>query len=307
MMLIRQRFDNIAAAAQVYLERLLVEWVKNAIKQTGINKIVCAGGIFLNVKANKTIVEMPEVEAAFFYPAAGDDGTTIGSGLQAYHKYCLREGLKPEKIPIQGLYYGPQYSNEQIEHALRQSGWIGRAKYFSEINSVIGNALANGKIIARFNGRLEWGPRALGNRSILGDPRDMKIINRINLAIKHRDFWMPFAPSILESRVTDYLVKAKPSPYMILAFDTTSKRDELSAGIHPWDKTCRPQTVTKEWNPSYWEVIEAFQEKTGVGGILNTSFNLHRYPIVCNPKQAIWAFENSGLDSLAIGNYYVSK
>ena len=107
--------------------------------------------------------------------------------------------------------------------------------------------------------------------------------------------------------MSEYLINAEPSPYMILAFDTTEKRDEIIAGIHPQDKTCRPQTLNKDWNPGYWEALDAFQEKTGVGGLLNTSFNLHGYPMVCSPLQALWTFQNSQLDGLALGNYYLSK
>ena len=306
-MLSRQRFDNIAAAAQEHLEDLLVAWVRNAIRKFKVNRVVCAGGIFLNVKANKRILEMPEVEDLFVYPAAGDDGTAVGSGLQAYFKYCKREGLKPKKVPITDLYYGPAYSDEHIEQVLKETGWFKKAEHYKAIDSFVGESLANGKIVARFNGRLEWGPRALGNRSILADARDLKTIGRINYAIKHRDFWMPFASTILEQRMSEYLINAEPSPYMILAFDTTEKRDEIIAGIHPQDKTCRPQTLNKDWNPGYWEVLDAFQEKTGLGGLLNTSFNLHGYPMVCSPLQALWTFQNSQLDGLALGNYYLSK
>ena len=306
-MLSKQRFDNIAAAAQEYLEYLLVVWVRNAIRKFKVNRIVCAGGVFLNVKANKKILEMPEVEDLFVYPASGDDGTAVGSGLQAYFKYCKREGLTPSKVPLTDLYYGPSYSNEQIGEALKETGWIKKAEYHKSIDSFVGESVANGKIVARLNGRLEWGPRALGNRSILADARDLRTIGRINFAIKHRDFWMPFAATILERRMNEYLVDAKSSPYMILAFDTTDKRDDIIAGIHPQDKTCRPQTLNETWNPGYREVLEAFEEKTGVGGLLNTSFNLHGYPMVCTPLQALWTFENSQLDGLALGNYYIAK
>ena len=306
-MLSGQRFDNIAAAAQQHLEELLVAWIRTAVAKSDIHKVVCSGGIFLNVKANKKIMEMPEVEDAFFYPAAGDDGTTVGAGLQAYFEYCNREGIKPEKVPLTDLYYGPSYSDEQIEQTLKETSWIKKAEYHKTINSLVGDLVADKKIIARFNGRLEWGPRALGNRSILADARDLKIIGRINFAIKHRDFWMPFAPTIIENCLDEYLLNSKPAPYMILAFDTTNKRDEIIAGIHPSDKTCRPQTLNEGWNPGYQEVLEAFQEKTGVGGLLNTSFNLHGYPIVCTPRQALWTFESSELDGLALGNYYVAK
>jgi len=306
-MLSRQRFDNIAAAAQQHLEDLLVAWVKNAIKKLGVRRIVCSGGVFLNVKANKRIMEIPEVEEMFVYPAAGDDGTAIGAGLQAYFKYCKREGFRPQKVPITDLYYGPSFSDEQIEQTLRESGWIKKAEYHKAIDSFVGESVASGKIVARFSGRLEFGPRALGNRSILADARDLKTVGRINFAIKQRDFWMPFAATIIEERAQDYLVNPRSSPYMIMAFNTTMRRDEIVAGIHPFDKTCRPQTLNKEWNPEYRAVLDAFNEKTGVGALLNTSFNIHGYPIVCTPKQALWAFENAQLDGLALGNYFLTK
>ena len=306
-MLNRQRFDNIAAAAQQHLEDLLVTWVRNAITMFDIHRVVCSGGVFLNVKANKRIMEMPEVEDFFVYPAAGDDGTAIGAGLQAYFKYCKREGVQPEKVPITDLYYGPSFSDEQVLQALKETGWTKRADYHKEIDSLVGERVADGRIVARFSGRLEFGPRGLGNRSILADARNLKVIGKINFAIKHRDFWMPFAPTIVDNRIEDYLVNGKPAPYMIMAFDTTDKREEILAGIHPSDKTCRPQTLNEDWNPGYMKVLSAFQEKTGVGGILNTSFNLHGYPIVCTPRQALWTFENSQLDGLALGNYYLTK
>jgi len=302
-----QRFDNIAAATQLWFEKLITQWIHNAVEETDIHKIACAGGLFLNVKANKRIVKMPGVEDAFFYPAAGDDGTPVGAALQAYYEYCLCEGIKPEKEPLSDLYYGPAYEDEEVEAVLKKTGWIKKVNYYDEIDAVIGELAAKDKIIARFDGRLEWGPRALGNRSILADARDLKVIRKINFAIKHRDFWMPFAPTILEDRMHEYLVSPKPAPYMILAFDTTKKRDEIVAALHPFDQTCRPQTLNAEWNGGYREALETFQEYTGAGGLLNTSFNLHGYPIVCTPEQALWTFENSQLDGLAIDNYLVLR
>ena len=118
---------------------------------------------------------------------------------------------------------------------------------------------------------------------------------------------MPFAPTIIENRVPEYLLNSRPAPYMVVAFDSTNKRDEIIAGTHPFDKTCRPQMLNEDWNTGYREVLDSFEEQTGVGGLLNTSFNLHGYPIVCTPKQALWTFENSDLDGLALGNYYVTK
>jgi carbamoyltransferase len=166
--------------------------------------------------------------------------------------------------------------------------------------------LAKGEIVARCSGRVEWGPRALGNRSILGDPRDLRVIGKVNFAIKKRDFWMPFAASILEKRMDDYLVDAKFAPYMIEAFDTTEKVDDIIAGTHPKDKTARPQIVN-EWNPGYKKIIETFEAKTGVGSVLNTSFNVHGYPLIGTPDVAIDTLKNSGLKWLALGNYLVKK
>jgi carbamoyltransferase len=306
-MLSGQRFDNIAASVQQHLEDLLIFWIRTAIKKLDVHKIACSGGIFLNVKANKRIIEMPEVEDAFFYPAAGDDGTAVGAGLEAYFQFCKREGIKAQKVGLDDLFLGPSYSDEQIKLALKKTGWLEKAEYNKENSFILGERIAKGKIVARFNERMEWGPRALGNRSILADARDLKTVRKINFAIKHRDFWMPFAPTIIENQTTDYLLNPKSAPYMILAFDTTDRRDEIIAAIHPYDQTCRPQTINEERNRAYIKVLEAFQERTGVGGFLNTSFNIHGYPIVCNPEQAIWTFENSGLDGMALGNYYISK
>ena len=301
-----QRFDNISAACQQHFEECLLQWVKNCIKETGINKIGCAGGAFLNVKANKLIREMEEVEDVFFYPACGDGGLSVGAALEAYYKYCEREGIKPVNTSLKDLYQGMEYSNEYIEKILKEKEWIDKAEYMGDIEGEIGEMLAKGKIIARFKGRDEWGPRALGNRSILADPRDLRVIRKINFAIKHRDFWMPFTPSMLEERSSDYLINARPARYMIEAFDTNEKADEIIAAIHPFDRTARPQTVN-EWNPDYRKILEKFQEHTGVGGVLNTSFNLHGYPIVGTPEIAIETLEKSGLDGLAIGNWMVRK
>jgi carbamoyltransferase len=204
------------------------------------------------------------------------------------------------------VFYGPAFTNDEIKEILKKTEWIHRAEYYNDIDPVIGELVAKGKIVARFSGRLEWGPRALGNRSILADARDYKTVWKVNFQIKHRDFWMPFAPTILEERMGEYLVNARPARYMILAFDTTEKRDEIIAAVHPGDFTCRPQTLN-EWNPGYRKVLETFQEVTGVGGILNTSFNLHGYPIVCTVEQAIHTFEKSALDALAIGKYLIER
>jgi carbamoyltransferase len=280
--------------------------VRNAVEETGIRRVACSGGSFLNVKANKAIREMEEVEEAFFLPTCDDGGTPVGAALEAYHEYCEREGVKPKRCELAHLYLGREFEEDRVKEALVKAKLWEKAARVEGPEPEIAKLVSEGKIDARFAGRDEFGPRALGNRSILADPRDAGVIRRINMAIKMRDFWMPFAPSILETRMHDYLVDAKPARYMIEAFDTTEKAEEIVAGLHPYDRTARPQTVNA-WSPSYLNILREFEELTGVGGVLNTSFNLHGYPIVGSPEVAVETFLNSGLDALAIGDYLVVK
>jgi carbamoyltransferase len=309
-LLVNQRFDNIAAAAQRHLEDLMKKWVEHSIQSTAITKLACAGGLFLNVKVNKMIREMKQVDAVFYYPAPGDEGIPVGAALQGYYEYCVREGITPKQVPIGQTYYGPSFSNDSVKQILINNSNTGNYKYdfYGDIDGIVGELLVKGKTIARCTGGAEWGPRALGNRSIMANPHDMRTIHKINFAIKQRDFWMPFAPSLLEERKDDYLVDPEFAPYMIMAFDSTEEaKDKIPATLHPYDGTCRPQTVRSEWNPSYYKIIKIFESATGIGAILNTSFNLHGYPMVGTPQTALWTLANSKLDGLAIGNYLVTK
>ena len=303
-----QRFDNVAAAAQEWLEILKEKWVKNAIEKTGIHKIACAGGNFLNVKANQKLLALEEVDDAFFCPAAGDEGLAVGAALVGYYEMSIMSGRKPENVPLKDAYFGSSFSNEEIEESLKKHHLLDKAEYIDDIDVAVGELLAkDSNIVARFSGQMEWGPRGLGNRSIIANPSDHAVVRKINHAIKMRDFWMPFGPSILESRMQDYVVNPINAPYMILAFDTTEKRNEMPAAIHPYDLTCRPQTVSSDYNPGYEKVLKSFEGKTGIGAVLNTSFNLHGNPIVWSPEIAIDTFNNSELDAIALGNYLLKK
>lgn len=297
------RFDNIAAATQKLFEELVIEWIKNSIKETKIHKIVCAGGSFLNVKLNKLIRELEEVENVFFYPAAEDGGTAVGTAMEGYYRYCQKNNIPAKKVDITHVYYGQLFSKEQVEEFIKSNRLRSAKKVSYE---EVAKLLAQGKIIARFSGRDEWGPRALGNRSIMADPRNMGVIRKINFAIKQRDFWMPFAPAVLEEDQKQYFKNSRFAPYMIEAFDSKKEAKGIIAGLHPYDLTGRPQTVN-DWNPGWQGIIREFKKITGVGGILNTSFNLHGYPLVGDLETALWTFRNSDLDGLLIEDWLIEK
>ena len=301
-----QRFDNISAACQLAFEELLVTWVKNAVAATGIRKVAAAGGAFLNVKANKLIRDLPEVEALYVYPASDDGGTPIGAAILGTLELARRHG-RPSKLDLpKTMYLGLEFTEAEMEQAVRSSG----LPYHRMPHPAgdVARLLADGMIVARFDGREEVGPRALGNRSILADARDLRFIRKLNFAIKQRDFWMPFAASVLDEDRERYIDGPSENAfYMIEAFDTTDDGAEtLVAGTHPFDRTIRPQIVN-ELNPGYRAILKAFKELTGVGGLLNTSFNLHGFPIVGTPEVAIETLQKSELDALALGPFLVMK
>lgn len=304
--LYKQRFDNICAGVQQHFEEMMIEWVKNAIKATGHRKVVAAGGAFLNVKANKLIRELPEVEALYVYPASDDGGTPIGAAYLGYVQLCKQRGVTPTIDPPRSMYQGLSFTESEMETAIKASGLPYRR--MSDPADEIGGLLAEGKIVARFDGQEELGPRSLGNRCIMADPRDLKYIRKLNFAIKQRDFWMPFAASILAEDADRYLQRPTAwAFYMIEAFDSTPEGGEvLVGGSHPFDRTIRPQLVN-ELNPMYRDIIRAFKKRTGVGGLLNTSFNLHGSPIVGTPEVAIDTLLKSELDCLALGPFLVTK
>ncbi len=302
-----RRFDNVAAGLQAFTEDIVVQWVHNCIKQTGIARLALAGGVFLNVKLNKRLLEDNAVEDIFVYPASSDAGGAVGAAFEGYRYVCERDGKKFRPRPLKELYLGPEFSTEEVDTALKGSKGNFKVEHYSDIEPIIAEWVAEGHAVGRFNGRMEFGPRALGNRSILARADDINMIKHLNLKVKQRTWWMPFSPTILEQRSKDYLVRPRPSPYMILLFDTTPRRREIAAATHPYDGTCRPQTLDESWNPSYYRILEKYEQITGYAGFLNTSFNLHGHTMVCTPQQAIWTFLNSGLDILAISSYALRK
>jgi carbamoyltransferase len=306
-----ERFDNIAGALQRVTEERMVIWIRNAITKTGIRNIACAGGAFMNVKANQRIAEMPECDRIFVFPSSGDESGSIGAAFETYAESQSEIGEDVNIEPIGPLYLGPAYQENEIDAAIRmfREKYAIRSETPGDLDATVAELLHKNKVVARFDGSLEFGARALGNRSILANPSDLANIKKINDMIKMRDFWMPFAPTIMSEHEADYVLNPKriPAPYMIITFDTNDRRKEIQAAMHPADFTVRPQVLTKAHNPDYWSIVHRFADSTGIGAILNTSFNLHGEPIVASPEDALSTFVRSGLEYLALGDYLVQK
>jgi carbamoyltransferase len=270
------------------------------------------GGVFMNVKANMLLAQEDWVEDLFAFPSCGDESNAVGAAYLGYLQECARRGVPPAPQPFGPPYLGPGVTDAEVEAVLRERRLEGRYKvaWHDRIEEKIAELLVSDGVVARCFGRMEFGARALGNRSILANPADRRVVGLINRMIKNRDFWMPFAPTVLEERADEYLVNPKrlQSPYMMLALPTrASTRESIIAAIHPHDGTARPQILVEAWNPEYYAVIREFQRRTGVGAVLNTSFNLHGEPIVCSAADAVDTFERSGLPHLAVGHWLISK
>jgi carbamoyltransferase len=304
----RCRFDEIAASVQIFTEEMLVEWVFNCVKSTGIRKVAAGGGVFMNVKANMRIAQLDCIEDFFIFPSCGDESLSYGAAWYAYYT----ENPTAQKMFMNDVYHGGEFHNGLIDKEISKSlaGQGYKISLHDNIESEVSKLLSENNVVARFFGRMEWGARALGNRSILANPSNWENIEKINSMIKLRDFWMPFAPSMIADKESKYLINPKgiKSPYMMLGYETTKlAQNEITAAIHPRDKTARAQFVTRKSNPEYYKVIEGFQSMTGKSAVLNTSFNLHGYPLVYTPYDAIDVFKRSGLDCLALGDYLISK
>ena len=277
----------------------MTEWAKNTLNHFGLDTLVLSGSLALNNKANKLISELNNVHKFFVPSAGGDESQSIGSALYLFNKLDKKNKFE---LPLHD-YHGPPIDDSlnNIIHKLNLEKDFVIKNNISNLE--IAEFLKNDLIIGRCNGRAEFGPRALGNRSILANPSNIKNVTKINNKIKYRDFWMPFTPSILLERVSDYIKNPKnlPSPFMTIAFDSTElARKDLVAAMHPADYTIRPQFVDKQSNPGYYDLIKKFEGLTGIGGLLNTSMNLHGEPIVTNSSDAIHTLINSELDVLVI-------
>jgi carbamoyltransferase len=291
--------EDIAAWAQHLLEIHIVEVTRWWLKDTGLRKLVTAGGVYGNVKLNQRLHELEEVDDLFVYPNMGDGGLSLGA-------ICAEQQFKPEKAT--DVFFGEEYADEAVRTALDARGLV--YERLDNEAERIGGLLAEGHIVARFTGRMEWGPRALGNRSILVRTTDRAVVDRLNTLLKRSDF-MPFAPAVLAEDAGDYCDGVDPArhaaEFMTVCFDCTDKMKREHPAIVHVDGTARAQLVREDHNPAFHGILKAFKARTGTGVVLNTSFNIHEEPIVRTPEEAIAAFLNARLDYLAIGPYLVEQ
>ncbi|MDO8675132.1 MAG: carbamoyltransferase C-terminal domain-containing protein [Candidatus Omnitrophota bacterium] len=296
---ITDRHRNLAFAVQRSLEECVVRLVKRLHAKTGLDSLCIAGGVGLNCSANRIIHQLPFIKRLFVQPAASDRGLCLGNALVGAYE-------NGEKIELPGhVFFGPSYTNGQLLSALKLTG-----QDYIELpdpGTKAAEMLAEGKIIGWFQGRSEFGPRALGNRSILADPRSIKMKDEINARIKFREEFRPFAPAVLEERASEVFEMDQPSPYMTVTFTVRPHWVEKLQAVTHVDKTARVQTVSKETNPLFHGLIAAFGRLTGVPVVLNTSFNARGEPIVETPLDALATFSSVGMDALFLGPYLITK
>jgi carbamoyltransferase len=302
-----QRHRNLASSLQARLEEVYLGMLKKLGERTGLKAVCLAGGVAFNCVANGKIFDQTPFEQVYVQPAAGDGGLSVGAAFHVWHQ---RLG-KPRAFVMDHAYWGPGFSREEIHAAvdtigMQQKGYAIAELSEQEVCRRAAAIIADGKILGWFQGHAEWGPRALGNRSIVADPRraDMKEI--LNRRIKHREIFRPFAPSILAEATGEWFERSHPSPFMTLAHTVRrEKRRQIPAPTHV-DGTGRLQTVTREANPRYYALLLAFRDLTGVPVVLNTSFNDNE-PIVCRPEEALACFERTQMDALVLGDLLVTR
>jgi len=326
---ITQAYMDMAHAIQKVTETVLMKMTCHAKELTGASNLCLAGGVALNCVSNGNILKSGLFDDIWIQPAAGDAGGALGSALVGWYVYLDNERQVIEgQDTMKGAFLGPDFPHAEIERVGRKyEAPFQKFDDFDELCRLVAQLLAGGKVVGWYQGKMEWGPRALGNRSILGDARNPEMQKRLNVKIKFRESFRPFAPSVLYEDVSEYFELEKPSPYMLLVAGVADKRrkslpddyHELSLkeklyhirsdvpAITHLDYSARIQTVHKESNPRYWKLIKAFKDATGYGVIVNTSFNVRGEPIVCTPEDAYVCFMRTDMDYLVLEDYLFDK
>lgn len=299
--------EDLAASIQRHTEELVRRYVRHWARVTGLRIVAMAGGVFANVRVNQEVHELPEVDAIFIHPHMGDGGLPVGAALAACVPGVLDRTMPYEPEPLADVYLGPDLGESQVDAALRAHG-LEPEPVTEPIEETIADLLVRGYVVARAEGRMEYGPRALGNRSILYQPTDPTVNDWLNRNLRRTEF-MPFAPSALyeeRHRCFENVDGAEhPAEFMTVTFDCTPWMRNAMPGVVHLDGTARPQLVRRDRNPGYYRIIEAFYRRTGLPAIINTSYNMHEEPIVCDAEDCVRAFLAGNLDYLAIGNRLV--
>ncbi len=324
---ITQREMDIARSIQVVTEEVVIKMARHARKLTGEKRLCMAGGVALNCVANGRLLREGLFDDIWIQPAAGDAGGAVGAAYVVWHTVQEQPRVSDNvHDKMKGTYLGPAFSDEEIGAFLEARGYTGRKLSDDEWAATIAAVIEDEKVVGLLHGRMEFGPRSLGNRSIVGDARSPKMQQIMNLKIKYRESFRPFAPSCLEERVNDFFELETPSPYMLLVApvqparcigleekDQLSIRDRINQArsdvpaITHVDYSARVQTVSSEMNPRYHDLIKKFEDRTGLGIIINTSFNVRGEPIVCTPEDAYRCFMRTEMDYLVLGSFLLSK
>jgi carbamoyltransferase len=298
---------DLAASAQLVLEEIGTQLIRYGLRLTGLRRIAVAGGVFANVKLNQRIHELDEVDSFFVHPAMDDSGLSVGSALAAL---AAQSEADPARLiqRLPNVYFGTAYSDSGIEQAIRGAGY--RTQHSPSIHERIAELLAQGYVVARFAGRMEYGPRALGHRSILYQTNDPSVNDWLNERLKRTEF-MPFAPATLAENATDCYEGLQgaedPARFMTITFACSAEMKARSPGVVHVDGTARPQLVDSEGAPDLHKILTAYHRLTGIPSLINTSFNMHGEPIVCTPEDALRSFQSGNLDYLAIGNWLIAN
>jgi carbamoyltransferase len=324
---VTQREMDIAASIQAVTEEVVLRLARTVHRETGEDYLCLAGGVALNCVANGRLLREGPFKDIWIQPAAGDAGGALGAAQVIWHQYLEKPRQVNAHDSMQGSYLGPRYKESEIKATLDAAGAVYRRLDDIELMRQVADVLAQENVVGWFQGRMEFGPRALGGRSIIGDPRSPKMQSVMNLKIKYRESFRPFAPSVLMERVGDYFVLDRPSPYMLIVSPVREnlripltpeqqrlfgieklnlKRSELPAITHV-DYSARIQTVHPETNPRYHALLEAFNDRTGCGVLVNTSFNVRGEPIVCTPADAYRCFMRTEMDYLVVENFLLAK
>ena len=322
-----QREMDIAASVQKVTEEVVLRLAHTAYRELGTDYLCLAGGVALNCVANGRLLREGKFKDIWIQPAAGDAGGAIGAALLAWYQYGNQPRITNGKDAMQGSYLGPNFSLAEIEKYLQDIRAVSHYYKDADLFAQVAEILAKGNVVGWFQGRMEFGPRALGDRSIIGDPRNPKMQSVMNLKIKYRESFRPFAPSVLAEKVGDYFELDRPSPYMLLVAQVKENlrltmteqetqffgieklnipRSTLPAITHV-DYSARIQTVQSETNPRYYQLLQAFEQLTGCGVLVNTSFNVRGEPIVCTPEDAYRCFMRTEMDYLVLENYILAK